>query len=215
MLLSGCMKEYPLSETQTDVVAEYMASLLLENDNGYSPLLLNYHEVAFVEDINLDEDEDELPEPTVVPEKGVTQVPEKHYTLSEVIGDSNFDINYTSYKLADTYPEDETNRVFSLDPREGYQLLVVDFLVKNLTSEDKTIDLSKSIIQYQLDINVGTIYKPQLALVENNLQYINMKVKSGDKISAVLIFEVSREIDMSDINLIASKDSKTEIIEIK
>ena len=91
----------------------------------------------------------------------------------------------------------------------------MDFLIENITNEEQTIDLSKSIIQYQLDINTGTIYKPELALLENNLQYINMKVKPGDKIPAVLIFEVSKDIDMSKINLIISQGSKSKILEVK
>jgi len=40
-------------------------------------------------------------------------------------------------------------------------------------------------------------------------------VNAGAKIPAVLIFEVTRDIDMSDINLIASNEARTEIIEIK
>ena len=59
------------------------------------------------------------------------------------------------------------------------------------------------------------MYKPLFALLENNLQYINLKVNAGEKVPAVLIFEVTRDIDMSDINLIVSRGSRTEIIEIK
>jgi len=225
--LSGCMKEYPLSVAQTDIVAEYMAGLLLEHDKDYSPSLLSYQESinTNIEDTNPFEDEipkpteaankDDIPVPTKVADKPVIPDKDNQNTLSEVIGDSNFNFKYTGYKLVNTYPEDEINRVFSLDPREGYQLLVVDFLIENITNEEQTIDLSKSIIQYQLDINTGTIYKPELALLENNLQYINMKVKPGDKIPAVLIFEVSKDIDMSKINLIISQGSKSKILEVK
>jgi hypothetical protein len=42
-----------------------------------------------------------------------------------------------------------------------------------------------------------------------------MKVKPGDKIPAVLIFEVSKDIDMSKINLIISQGSKSKILEVK
>ena len=132
-----------------------------------------------------------------------------------MIGDSNFNISYASYKLVDTYPEDETNRVFSVDPRKDHQLLVVNFLIENITDTDKKIDLSTSDVQYQLDINVGTVFKPQFVLLENNLQYIDMVVEAGATIPAVLIFEVTKDIDMANINLIASKDSKTDIIKIK
>ncbi len=225
--LTGCMKKYPLNEAQTDIVAEYMANRLLENDKKYSLSLVNYQEASEIEEAMED---DIQPEPTDIPkvdEDNMSDTDETdgsysldttndiNYTLSEVVEESGFDIQYTGYKLVDTYPEDESNLVFSLDPRDGYQLLVVDFTVENTTDINKVIDLGKASIQYQLDINVGTIYKPQLALLENDLQYIKLNVRSGAKIPAVLIFEVTKDIDMSDINLIVSRDARTEIIEIK
>jgi hypothetical protein len=215
------MKEYPLTETQTDIVAEYMAGRLLEEDKKYSPSLISYQEI--IDDEEIPPVNESEPEPTILPE--TTEDNEKdtssavvpgdiQYTLSEVIGDQSFDIQYTGYKLAETYPEDESNLVFSVDPRVGYQLLVANFIIENITDIDRAIDLSKIQIQYQLDINVGTIYKPQFALLENNMQYINLNVKAGAKIPAVLIFEVTKDIEMKDINLIVSRDTRTEIIEI-
>jgi hypothetical protein len=223
LLLTGCIKEYPLSEVQTDAVAEYMAGRLLMEDKNYLASLLTYEEIIDFED-NIEEDnieEDNLvPKPTKAPDAvndNEDNVPIKdvNYTLSEVIGVPNFDIIYSSYKLVDTYPEDESNLVFSLDPRPGYQLLVLNFTIENITDKNEVIDLSLSTIQYQLDINVGSIYKPQLALLENNLQYINLNLKAGEKIPAVLIFEVAQDIDLSDIKLIISRDSRSEIVEIK
>lgn len=215
------MKEYPLTETQTDIVAEYMAGRLLEEDKKYSPSLISYQEI--IDDEEIPPVNESEPEPTMIPETtedneedtSSAVVPgDIQYTLSEVIGDQSFDIQYTGYKLAETYPEDESNLVFSVDPRVGYQLLVTNFIIENITDIDRAIDLSKIQIQYQLDINVGTIYKPQFALLENNMQYINLNVKAGAKIPAVLIFEVTKDIEMKDINLIVSRDTRTEIIEI-
>lgn len=221
VILTGCMKEYPLTETQTDIVAEYMAGRLLEEDKKYSPSLISYQEI--IDDEEIPPVNESEPEPTMIPETtedneedtSSAVVPgDIQYTLSEVIGDQSFDIQYTGYKLAETYPEDESNLVFSVDPRVGYQLLVANFIIENITDIDRAIDLSKIQIQYQLDINVGTIYKPQFALLENNMQYINLNVKAGAKIPAVLIFEVTKDIEMKDINLIVSRDTRTEIIEI-
>ena len=45
LLFAGCMKEYPLTEEETDIVAEYMAGLLLAKDKNYSLSLLSYDEV--------------------------------------------------------------------------------------------------------------------------------------------------------------------------
>lgn len=225
--LTGCIKEVPLNEEQTDIIAEYMASRLLEYDKKYTPSLISYHELYKTDDSNEDDtqpvsgdnpdigEDDRDNKPIIEDSSSSDMSTGKEYTLTEVIKEPGFEVQYTGYQFTDTYPKDETNLVFSVDPREGYQLLVVDFTIKNTTDKDKTIDLSKASIQYQLDINVGTIYKPLFALLENNLQYIKLNIKAGEKIPAVLIFEVNKNIDMSDINLIVSRDSRTEIIEIK
>lgn len=226
LAMTGCMKDYPLTEVQTDMVAEYMASRLLENDKNFTTSLLSYNEVSEIEKNRL-EDYNQ-PEPTEIPKvsdkdntvdmdgsSSSDTTTDTQYTLSEVIGEAGFNIQYTGYMLADTYPEDESSLVFSLDSREGYQLLVANFEIENTTDTDKIIDLRKAGIKYQLDINVGTIYMPQLALVENNMQYINLEVKAGSKIPAILIFEVNKDVEMSDINLIVSRDARTEIIDIK
>lgn len=217
------MKDYPLTDTQTDIVAEYMASRLLENDKKFSPSLISYQEVLKYEELSSVEE----PEPSVAPDVENNNVDSNDdspidtavdikYTLSEVIGNQSFDIQYTGYKLVDTYPEGETNAVFSIDPRMGYQLLVASFTIENTSKENVGFDLLNAKIQYQLDINVGTVYKPQLTLLENDLQYINIKsIKPGDKIKAVLIFEVTKDIDMSNINLIVSRGNRTEIIKVK
>lgn len=222
--MTGCINDYRLSEEGTDVVAEYMADVLLDEDERYEKSLLEEEELG-LEQADTDEPEEitaVTPTPTLVPEddealsgnneeSGV----DNDFTISEVMGIADFDIQYIGYKLHGTYPEDDTNPYFSLTPREGNQLLVISFSIKNITGKVTKIDLSDAKISYHLDINIGTIYKPELALLENDLQFIDMEIEAEDTQTAVLIFEISKDIDMTDINLIISKDSRAEIIEIK
>lgn len=93
--------------------------------------------------------------------------------------------------------------------------MVINFTVENITDLDQNIDLDMAEIQYQLDTNIGTVYKPSFALLENNLQYIKMNIRAGEKIPAVLIYEVPKDTDLSYINLKVSRGSKTKTIKIK
>jgi predicted small lipoprotein YifL len=224
--LTGCIHKYQLSEADTEVAAEYMAGLLLDQDENYKPDLLDREELAAGEPVEENTAEDTVIEPTTAPDNGdsttqteensgATGEAEDNFTIAEVIGTKDFDIQYEGYKLCDVYPEDESNAYFSLTPLKGNQLLVASFTVKNITSEKKRLDLRKSEVAYQLDINVGTIYKPLLTLLENNLKYIDITIGAGKKESVLLIFEVSKDIDINNINLIISNGAKTEIIEIK
>lgn len=244
--LTGCMKKYPLSETGTDTVAEYMAGLLLKYDRKYSESLLSYQEIDQASDSEAAEVEtkeagkvSETESPKANEEKTGKVSSDKEdggdnsydenrnndnvnsegnvieYTLSEVIGDQNFDIQYVGYRTLDAYPEDETNHVFSIDPKEGCQLFEVDFSIENLTEKDKIFDLTGSNLKYRLNINNENSYRPQSVLLENNLQFIKMNIKAGKTISAVLVFEIPKDIDLSKIDLNFYKDAMTGTINIK
>ncbi|MBH1940293.1 hypothetical protein I5677_05200 [Mobilitalea sibirica] len=223
--LTGCIKKYQLSEQGSEVAAEYMAGLILKQDEDYKSSLPSYNELEKLKEEEVDTKEEENVSPTPTPVLEDSNVSDQNtnekdsvadtYTLAEVTGLTDVDIKYIGYKLSEYYPEDLTNAYFSLTPREGNQLLVVSFLIENKSQDLKRIDLSKSKITYQLDINVGSIFKPLLTLLENDLQYLDISMKAGAKEEVLLIYEVSKDIDMTDINLIASKDNKTEIIKIK
>jgi hypothetical protein len=224
--LTGCIHEYQLSAEETDVAAEYMAGVLLENDRNYQKDLLDWEELKEAdskEDTKAEDSKEEGSEkegssskPVKTDEKDKeAALPKEDLTISDVIGAKDFDITYQSYKLCSVYPEDETNAYFSLTPREGNQLFVASFMVENKSKKDKRLDLRKAKVEYQLDINVGMVYKPLLPLLENSLRYLNMEIGAGKKEEVILIFEIPKDIVMEDINLIISDGAKTEIIDIK
>lgn len=226
ILLTGCMKKYPLTDTQTDVVAEYMANLLLRNDKNYMPSLLSYKEVLEYgqtepEESPSDKVKEEDAEDTIQPggESGNEEISEEEqetqHSLSDIMGDPNFDIVYTGCQLAETYPPNNRELVFSIDPRVGNQLLVLNFTVENITGQSRRIDLSSAGIKYRLDTSLGTIYKPTFALLENNLEYIKMDVGAGEKIPAVLIFEIPKDTEVSYMVLTVSRDSESATVKIK
>ncbi len=222
-LLSGCVQKSDVTEEQSDAVAEYMAGLLLKYDEEYDRSLTPIEEIKATETNIVGEEATDVPTPTVALEDNSTNSNsdendvdnQKDYTLSEVIGEEDFDIKYKGYKMYDTYPEDSDS--FSLTPREGYQLLVATFEVINKTDSSKKINLrvKRKEIKYQLDINVGTVYKPFLTLLVDDLQYLDISLDGGKSTSALLVFEVSKNTKLSDINLIVSRNERSEIIEFK
>lgn len=70
-------------------------------------------------------------------------------------------------------------------------------------------------LSYQLDVNVGTIYKPLLTLLKNDLQYFDITLKPGQSEKALLVFEISKDRDAANINLLISRENRSKIIEIK
>jgi hypothetical protein len=228
-LLTGCIQDYKVTEEKDDAIAEYMAGLLLGSDDDYDQELIPLEEIegntASVtkspEDENSVQGEDADTSDTT---EGADETADSgndnsavqgDYTLSELIGVNNLDIQYTGFEVAETYPENSKDSYFSIDSREGYQLLVIKLSVENKSEKSVNLNLSDSDISYQLDLGGETINKPQVTFLENDLQFIDVTIKGGDKTDALLIFEIAKKVDLTNINLIVSNGKKSKIVNIE
>jgi hypothetical protein len=124
------------------------------------------------------------------------------------MGQKNFDVSYSGYKLTDLYPEDYDNTYISVEADKGYQLLIIKFNIKNNTKNEKSINLSETVLNYQLEIAGEKIDKPWFTVLENDMQYIDMKIDGGASIEAVLVYQISKEADTTNMNLMISRDNK-------
>ena len=194
--LTGCVQKYNVTDAQSDATAEYMAGLLLKYDKDYEQDLAPIENAA--DDSITEEESSNTSDTDAVNEvetdnSSSSDETLNDYTLTQVIGESGFSINYKDYILVDTYPEEPESASFSLTPREGYQLLVASFTIKNTSDNEKEINLIRSGITYQLSVNNRSIYEPLLTLLENDLRYFDLTIAAGKSKKALLIFEVSNE----------------------
>lgn len=235
--LTGCIQENRLPDQKADIIAEYMAGLVLKYNSYDSSLLpMNMLEEEKTEEVVEEANEltnasDQSEEANTATEQASqnedntaksnesttkpSEEPEEqlqNYTLSEVIGMKEFAIDYSEYELTDTYSE---NDYFSITARKGYQLLIATFTVKNQSKEKAIFNLNKREIKYQLDVNSGTIFKPLLTYSDRDIQYINMPFEKEETKNVVLIFEIPQKTELSDLNLIVSSDDKSGSIKLK
>lgn len=232
LTLTACTSTYNLAEQEVDIVAETMAGILLKQDSNYVNQLL------LLSDIELDKEMVETPteEDEVISEdmakktndtvdikktndtadikKAPVITDKEEHTISEVIGAEDFSIHYKGYELYNNYPNDTYSTYFSLTPREGNQLLVVSFTATNITNNTKNLNLIKSGIKYQLNLNETKKHVPLLTLLENDLQYINIPIGGDQTEEVILVFEIADEA-VTTIDLNVSKDNKNMSIQIK
>lgn len=220
-LLTGCVQQYDYSEAQGDEAAEYIAGLLLENDKDYTQELLPMDELMgdSSSDASIKSDTS-IATPTEAPNSEdnsstTAAEPEKMYTLTEVLGIEDFELQFNDYKIVDTYPEDKSLEHFSITPREGNQLVIISFVLTNTTKKDRKVDLTGATVKYQLDINNGSIYEPSFTVLENDLKYLKTSLKGREEKPVVLVVEVRKETKIKDINLTVSNGDKTYIIKMK
>ena len=226
--LTGCIKHYEYTEEDADLFAEYMAGLLLSYDRDYAPTLISYDEIKDYRE--LPEQEDVVrqtpiatPTPAPTPTSGGNINPSNNmgdndsggkdkYTINDIIAADGFDIQYEGFKLQSAYPENFMEEYFSITPKEGNQLLIVKFFIKNITGKDKTIDFLVADVTYQLNTNDRQSYKPMLTLLENDLQHMKLSIEAEEVGEALLIFEVAKGLDMNEAKLVVSKGDKSNII---
>ncbi len=223
--LTGCAQKFDYTPEQSAATAEYMAGLLLKYASNYQSDLLTEEEL-----IQNDNDAAAVTAaPTEVPEQNVaadeknsetgageteaSAKPLKEVSLSEVIGTPGFELQYKDYSLKDFYPENATKEVFSITPRQGYQLAVISFELSNQSNAKGEIKLTTP--QYQLNINQGVLYEPQLSLLENDLKYLDMKVAKGESEAVLLIYEVKKDEKITSMSLTVTNEDKTATVNLK
>ena len=93
-------------------------------------------------------------------------------------------------QIIDNYQQ---NNSLYIKAEAGKKIVVLEFEVKNNSSSDKKVELLKKKILYTLQIEDGGEYQPDLAILVNDLQFYNEKIKKGKSKKAVLIFSVPKQ----------------------
>lgn len=210
LLMTGCSSSMNLTENETNVIAEYVAGVVLKHEK-------NYTEALILPKIAEEIEAKITPTPSVDNGQVVTDTTKKEGNLqanadfTEVIGIAGLTVEYSGYKtmnnLSDSY--------FTIESGDGYQLLIVNFKVTNTTKKDIDIKLGTSNIVYQVDINQGDFYKPLLTFLDNDLRLLDTTVKAKDTLETILVFKVKEDINLDIANVIISRDDKTAIVKLK
>lgn len=229
IILTACDNSLSYSESDEDMISEYIANKLLKyNDESYDGWYVGNNDNNNIG--NIDENESNELEIEDVKDNSNSLEETGNETISENRPDAINDkeplaldtlkikkdliVKYEKFKLYDIYPEkDET--YFSLKPREGHKLLVLDFTIKNEGSKKVKINLTKIKYKYKLAINGETKLKPLLTLLENDLQYLNMDINSDESVDVILIFEVNKDIKVDDIILEVESEKDNNFYRLK
>lgn len=218
--LTGCATSIRLTENENGIIAEYLAGVLLSREKSYDQMLIEPSPLPT---------EIPQPTPTLTPLPTKAEKPNQNSNkdnqngnqsvvnekensdFTEVIGIKNLTIEYIGYDMVNSF----SDAYFSLDAGKDKQLLVIKFNVRNTSKKSMKLELADASIQYKLDINTGTILKPQLTFMLNDLRYIDLEIGGKETKETIVIFEVSKKQEMKTAKLVISKDEKIAIIKLK
>ena len=218
--LTGCTNALPLTQEEEGMVAEFMAKELLESQEGYTQTLIEPTEVPEpTKEASHEGTVTTAPTETTTPTVAPTSVSSNDDSSNEyanadfaqVMGMSDIDVEYIGYERVQSISDSS----FNLQSKEGEEFLIVKFDVKNTSKKELLFNLSDLDISYQLDINAEDKLKPLVTLKENDLRFIDLKLKANGTKETVLMFEIDKDLKIENANLIISREDKTAIIKLK
>jgi hypothetical protein len=230
VMLTGCAQLIDMNEQESDVLAEYMAGTMLRYDKNYEEALI-YPEQTTETTKTADTIEpaettgnsiakNNTADQTLDQTTDKTETADMARKVNAVSLDNifkkalmnNFSIALKGPEFFESYIDD--NNLFSIEPSKGNKILAVSFNVKNITKVNKKLNLKDYDIMYELTDTKGTVYKPMLTLLDNDIQYINLVIASGKTQKAVIIFDVPKDFNLKDKKLMLSYKDKTTIIDL-
>lgn len=218
LCLSGCGSTYELTDDENSEIAEYCAYLLLKYDKKYEPSLLDRSDIP-TETV---EEPEPLPEPT--PEPTPEPIPEdqsetgsedaeppeevKVITLSDVVAEKGIGVEYRDFTISDEYNGDVD--FYNISAGKGQKVLALRFTVTNLKDKAVKFDLSDNDVSYGLALGKKSI-DSTLSILDNDLHFMQAKLKKGQSCEAVLIYMIDENYD-GNINFVAmNKEEKVSI----
>jgi len=215
-VLSGCGKDIPeMSESERELVTNYASMLLLKYDTSYTfkdriedltkieeetPVVPPVKDEPIVpdeiypdeKDEPLDKDDDYIDSSDVVIEDTTPRIP-----LQNLLGLDSFSIDYKSYEVYSSYPEDG---LISADA--GKKLIVFNFDVTNFTNSEQEFNLldKNNDINILFTVNNGeqNVILHSLVL-DNYLVYYKSTFAPNETKELVLAIEVKDAVLESTI----------------
>ncbi len=222
MGLTGCASSsITLTDSENAMVAEYVAGVMLKYDKNYTKELIyaapnpTTQPQATVEPVMEPQKSDDSAQGNgVTPDPNATTVPEEENIVELAsLYSENINVTYERYELLDSYPQKSKAEEFTIESNQGSKLLVVEFKIENKNDQKTELQLSKSDLKYQLDINNDKTYYAQITPLLDDIQYFDGTIGANKSKKAVLVFEIDEQLQLNQINLnVVNKDVKAVIV---
>lgn len=221
VMLSGCNVEIPdLTEEESALITEYATNLIVKHSELSDRDLLSTTELELgiqqeaearelkikadeIADAYLNKDMDVIngTETDVTDgdasSQGSGTVAAPSYTISEFFEQNDFWVEYSSYELCDSYP-DEEGVFMAMDATPGHQLCVVKFQVQNVSASDREFDMFSRKGRFTLLTGNGEKLSAQSTMLLNDLSSYKGTIAANEAEEMVLIFEVEEGVSSMD-----------------
>lgn len=232
VMLSGCNVDIPdLTEEESALITEYATNLIVKHSElsdrnllSNTELQIGIQQEAEARELKIKADEiaDAYLSKDIAKLEGMDSesaddesnsssqsVAAPSYTISEFFEQNDFWVEYSSYELCDSYPEEESDNFFmAMDATPGHQLCVVKFQVQNISTFDQEFDMFSWKGRFTLLTGDGEKLSAQSTMLLNDLSSYKGTIAANAAEEMVLIFEVKDDISqMGTMQLVMKNGS--------
>lgn len=119
------------------------------------------------------------------------EVSQKKITLEDALGvKDKASVTYQGFKTSDTYQE---GNYYSLNTVFGKTFLIMNFTIKNTSSKDLKIDAFSNNSLYAVSVDGKEQVQAEQTFLTYSLSTYQGKLKSGECVDVVLLFEIPAE----------------------
>lgn len=245
IFLTGCTKVQELTDDETKVIAEYAADLLLKYDISFDDRisegeykLQKQEERGETASTEMDEVIEQPASEEFVSEEPAKEENHGNFTsgtigdeeidtdtsvsalsdIATLLGKEDISITYKDYFITDQYPAtDEDGKFIYLEASEGYDLLVLQFNVMNLSSEVYNLSLMDEGIDYKIVCNGSKAAKPMLTILMDDLSTLETTLEPSANQDAVLVFQISDSLknQLEKIQLFVDYNGRNHVMDIQ
>lgn len=200
-LLVGCDKEVTLNTEENDLIAEYIAGVMLKysfNDKW------NYEKAVS----RVDSYKPKNPNSTsgggatsaITPTTPSTSdataavVPTEDVmaALSSALGIDGLDIQYKTYSVGERYPKEEY--AISVPAGEGYKVLALEFELTNHSDSTIHLDTYNKGVVFRLALEQRA-FTQYASMLKNDLVFLkDISVSAGSTYTAVVLFQIQESL---------------------
>jgi len=240
LTLTGCANSFDhmpdLTEEESALIAEYAAGILLKYDRNLKELATDSEIEAYDEreaifrenteallaakGMNGEEDEEEEQREADSPKEAEAAQPAaaSFAGIAQFCGLDGFQIDYTGYKVCDSYPDaGGEDMVFAMDATQGNKLLVLEFTAQNTGAEDRELDMIGQNIQFRISVNEADGRNALPTLLLNDLSSYKDTVPAGSSVTLVLVREIPEaeagSVGTLSLSLRSESDSASVVLE--
>ncbi len=218
---TACSSNIPLDDSNTEVVAEYMAELLLRHGSDTPDKLVNAQptlKATLAPSVDIIPTPKQTSKPTSIPTPSPVDSNKAndklnslvaHTTpvkLNDIYGIKDVTINVKDGKEYSSYPENVS--AYSITAKEGCKLFIVSLSAMNASNKSVDLNLEKKGVTYYLYVN-GKWYQSLTTILENDAQYLNVNLSKGKSSDFLVAFEIEENLDTKDAYLITLQGSNS------